>query len=511
MYVSGPGASSLLRKLEDDKTLIFTALWEGQTRPVEPDTLVRFMRAVAGTSVGIEGGSVSTGVVHGRRVALVDGHTRFDLVVPLHARVDDVLRAAAVTVDRSVRVVGIAGREIDRDTSMRALDDGAVLVLVDPAAAPSAAATDARRPSVGRRVPAAWAVLAAGGGILALLRLVGEEGLAVEIRTPVAVLALLGALAAAAVFSLSARPRSATLAPVVASVALAFGGGVAVVPDLPASSALVGVFTGLLGAAVVGAVIGVLGATTALRAQGRTAAIITVMLAAVWGLALLFHLDVSAPAAVTLGLVPVAQRVLQASLVDVPPGTFIDYARFQSTRWTVRQSLPDEVRTIEANDADALVERSTARLTIGVVLLMAAGAASAFAALPAFPGDDPVVLGGRIALAATVVLSLLLGSRKSTVPFLRWVERAAAVAVLAAVLFAVLPLVSSALLVVVAGACLVVGLGCALLVIPIGRGFRSLGWSRTGDVFEALATALSLPAGMLAAGAVEIARAMMAQ
>ncbi|WP_156458684.1 hypothetical protein [Microbacterium sp. Leaf179] len=455
---------------------------------------------------------MSAEVVHGRRVALVDGATRFDLVVPLHASVDDVLRAAAVTGD-GVRVVGIAGREIDRSTTMRSLDDGSVLVLVDPAASFAAATADAKRPVLARRAPAVWSVLAAGGGILALLRLLGGDALPASVRVPVAVVALIAALASATAFSLSARSTTSTLVPVVALISLAFGGGVAVVPDVPASSASsasVAVFTGLLGGAILAGVIGVLGAPETLRAQGRTAAIVVGVLAGVWGLSLLLHLDPTAPAAVTLGLVPVAQRVLQASLVDVAPGTFVDYARFQTTRWTVRQSLPDEVRTIEAADADALVERSTARLTIGVLLLILAGAASAFTALPSFPSDDPVILGGRIALATTVVLALLLGSRKSTVPFLRWVERAGAAVVLASVLVALLPAISSGLLVVIAGICLAVGLGCALLTVPIGRGFRSLGWSRTGDVFEALATALSLPAGMLAAGAIEIARAMMA-
>ncbi|KEP75472.1 hypothetical protein HR12_32545 [Microbacterium sp. SUBG005] len=138
-----------------------------------------------------------------------------------------------------------------------------------------------------------------------------------------------------------------------AVAALAFGGGVAIVPDLPASSAQVAVFTGLLAAAVLTGVAGVMGATQTLRAQSRTASVIAAVLGAVWAVSLLLHLDPSAPAAVTLGLVPVAQRILQSSLVDVEPGTFIDYGRFQSTRWTVRQNLPDEVRTIEADDADA--------------------------------------------------------------------------------------------------------------------------------------------------------------
>ncbi|MDU0325925.1 hypothetical protein RWH43_04060 [Microbacterium sp. KSW2-21] len=453
---------------------------------------------------------MSAEVMQGRRVALIDGAARFDLVVPLHARIDDVLQAAGSASDGSVRVVGVSGREIDRSTSMATLDDGVVLVLVDPRATVAQATGRSSRPVASSRTTAAWWVMAAAGGILALVRLIGADALPPDVRAVVAAAALLAALAAATVFALRASARTATLAPVVGLLALAFGGGVAVVPDQPASTELVAVFTGLLAGAVVTGVVGVLGATDTLRAQGRTATIVAAILAAVWGLSLLLHLDPSAPAAITLGLVPVAQRVLQASLVDVEPGTFIDYGRFQSTRWTVRQNLPDEVRTIEADDADALVERSTARLTIGVVMLVTAGAASAFTALPTFAVDNPVVMAGRIALASTVVLALLLGSRKSTVPFLRWVARVGAAVVVAAVLAALVPTISSGLLVVVAGLLLVGGLGAALLVVPVGRGLRSLGWSRTGDVFEALATAFSLPAGMLAAGAVEIARAMMA-
>lgn len=453
---------------------------------------------------------MSAEVTQGRRVALIDGESRLDLVVPLHARVDDVLRAAGAAMQPGARVVGIAGREVPRATAMSALEDGVVLVVVDPSIVPPGEEGRAAIARAATRVSAAWAVLAAGGGILALIRVLGGDALPGQVRGIVGVVALVAALLAANAVGLRARPRTATLAPVVGVVALAFGGGMAVVPDLPASTTLVAVFTGLLASAVVAGVLGVVGLTDALRAQSRTATIVAAVLAAIWGVALLLHLDPSAPAAVTLGLVPVAQRVLQSSLVDVAPGTFIDYDRFQSTRWTVRQALPDEVRTIEADDADALVARSTARLTVGTVLLVAAGSASAFAAIPTFAGDGPVVLGGRIALASTVVLSLLLSSRRSTVPFLRWVARAGAVAVVAAAVTALLPVFTPGLLVLVAGLLLLGGLGAALLVVPVGRGLRSLGWSRTGDVFEALATALSLPAGLLAAGAIEIARAMMA-
>jgi len=454
---------------------------------------------------------VTAEVAQSRRVALLDGGRRLDLVVPVRARVSDVLHAAGVPDGRRIRVVGVAGREIDASTLVNDLDDGTVLVLVDPAEAPPGADRRAHRRAGAVRVSAVWWAMAGGGGILALQRLLGEPGLPAAGRVAAGVVAVAASLAAGVVFALRTRSAAVgTLAPVMGAVALAFGGAVAAVPALPAGQALVAVFTGLLAAATVASVMGVLGAGATLRAQARTAALLLLVLAAVWGLALLLHLDVSAPAAVTVGLVPVAQRVLLSSLVDVAPGTFIDYGRFQTTRWTVRQNLPDEVRTIEAVDADALVERSTARLSVGVLLLVVAGSVSAFAAIPSFDPADPVVLGGRIALSVTVVLALLFGSRKSTVPFLRWVARAGAAAIVAAVLAALLPDSPPDLLVLIAGLCLAVGLGTGLLVVPVGRGLRSLGWSRTGDVLEAMSIALSLPAGLLAAGAVEVVRGMMA-
>jgi hypothetical protein len=62
---------------------------------------------------------------------------------------------------------------------------------------------------------------------------------------------------------------------------------------------------------------------------------------------------------------------------------------------------------------------------------------------------------------------------------------------------------------VLAGILLAVGAAAAFIVIPAARGAQSLFWSRFGDVFEWIAIALSLPAGLLAADAIDVLRGVM--
>ena len=49
----------------------------------------------------------------------------------------------------------------------------------------------------------------------------------------------------------------------------------------------------------------------------------------------------------------------------------------------------------------------------------------------------------------------------------------------------------------------------AAAIVPMGRGARSLVWSRVGDVFEWLAVVLALPAGLLAADTIGVLRGVM--
>jgi len=456
---------------------------------------------------------VTLETVQRRRVAIVDGTRRLDLVVPTHVTVAATLHAAqAYPQSGREVVVEAAGREISPESRIGDLRDGAILVLVD--LAPGARGRGRRRPArpAGAERPSAvWWVMGGAGVVLAATALLAPAAFDPLARLIVGAVLAVGATAAAVVLAARApRGRSSHVAAVLGILLLAFAAGTALIPAVPAAQGVLAVFTGVLFAAAVAGVMGVVSFSGTLRAEARTAMTVLLVLSAVWGGALLLHMDASAPAAVTLGLVPVALRVLLASVVDVAPGTFLDYERFQTTRWAVRQQLPDEVHSIDAADAGALVARSTARLTAGAMLFVLAGVASAPVAIPSFDGSDPLVLAGRIALAATVVLGLVLGARKTTVPALRWVSRLGAAAILAAVLVALIPLISGDVLVLVAGLCLAVGAASAFLVIPAGRGVHSLAWSRFADVIEWLAVALSLPAGLLAADVVDMLRGMMA-
>lgn len=448
-----------------------------------------------------------------RRVAIVDGERRFDLVIPVHASVADALDAAGVSPRTGHEVVmESAGKEISPDRRIGELPDGVILVYVDLADA-SGSAGRRRRLSARHedRPAAAWWVLGGVGVVLSGVTLFATAGLDAGVRTAVGAIAIAAAAIAAVVFAARTPGRRRShLGAVIGILLLAFAGGASLMPDVPAAESVLSVFAGMLCAAAFAGAIAVVGRSDTLRAESRTASTLLLVLAGIWGTALLLHLDASSPAAVTLGLLPIAQRMLLSSAVDVSPGVFLDYERFQSTRWTVRQKLPDEVLSIGADDAQALVARSTARLTVGALVLVIAGVTCAPVAIPTFDVADPLVLAGRIALTVTVVLALVLGARKTSVPAVRWVSRLGAAAVLTAALVAFILAVGGGALALLAAACLVIGTASAFLVIPAGRGVRSLGWSRLADAFEALAISLSLPAALLAAGVVDVVRGMMA-
>ncbi|MFG6402274.1 hypothetical protein [Microbacterium sp. P04] len=445
-----------------------------------------------------------------RRVVIVDGSRRHDVVVPAVTVVVDALSAVGLRLQPGRDVLlETDGREIDPASRVDTLRDGAVLAVVDlTRTAPK------RRRAVMRRekLPSgAWWFLGGAGALLAVLALAAPGALDPASRQTAGIVTAAAAVAAGTVFAARAdQGRQQPSAAVISILILAFSAGTACVPALPAGGITLSVFVGLLLAAAVAGVMGVVSRAPSVSAEVRAVMIVLLVLAAVWGGALALHLDAVSAAAVTVGLAPVAHRVLVSSLVDVAPGTFIDYARFQTTRWSVRQTLPEEVLTIDADDADALVARSTARLTAGTFALVVAAAAAAPVALPSFASDDPLVMSGRIALAVTVVLAFMLGARKSTVPATRWMLRIGAAAIVVAVLRAIVPTVDAGMLSLLAGGCLVVGAATALLVIPAGRGVSSLRWSRAGDAFEWIAIALSLPAGLLAADAVDAVRGMMA-
>ncbi|MEV7694364.1 hypothetical protein AB0N73_13660 [Microbacterium sp. NPDC089189] len=454
---------------------------------------------------------MTTDTIDRRRLAILDGDARHDLVVPIDATLADALTVLGIRqeVGRDV-LLEVDGREVSPLVRVDELADGTVLALVDLSQRLTPQGRRGRRREGRGEAPGAWWMLGGVGLLLAVLSLFVPEAFDPSTRIAVAVIVGLGAVAAGLLVAARATPaRPGADAELVAVLLLAFAAGTAVIPVLPAATTVLQVFVGLLAASVIAALLALVGRPAGIHARLSAATTLLLVLAGVWALALVLGLPPTAPAAVTLGLAPVALRVLLATLVDVPPGMFIDYAQYQTTRWSVRQQLPEEINSIAATDARNLVARSTGRLVAGTFILTVAVVLCAPLAIPDFGASDPLVFSARIALAATVVLALLLGARKFSTPLLRWLPRIAAAAIVVVTVLAATRDAGAVELTVIAGICLAVGALAALVIIPASRGANSLRWSRLGDVFEWIAIALSLPAGLLAADTVDILRGMM--
>ena len=221
-------------------------------------------------------------------------------------------------------------------------------------------------------------------------------------------------------------------------------------------------------------------------------------------------MGIAAAAAISAGAVPLALRAIPASLVNIEDGYSINYEMFMSNRWTVRGAIPESPSRISSAAVGEVVEDSSARLLAGTVLLSAIGPIMIPIALTGDFRANPLVLGGSIGLLSTLVIALVLISRHTASPPLRWVPRAAAILVVVEAAIGAIVLFGPLALTVGALGFLVLGLFVAALLVPIGRGARSLVWSRMADVFEALVVALSLPAALLAADVLGVVRGMMA-
>lgn len=449
-----------------------------------------------------------TDVAERRRLAILDGTARHDLVLPLDATIGEALAHLGLRPQAGREaLLEPNGREVSALSRAEDLPDGAVLSYVDLTRPSSSRRRRRRAAGVIDGVGSPWWLVFTVGGLVAAVSLATPAVLPATPRLWLAAVLVCASLVAGGFIAL--RGDRAVAVAVAAVLTLAFAAGVVAVPALPAASEVLAVFAGLLAAAVVAGVLSVVSRAPALQAALAASAALFLILSAVWGLALPLGLAVASPAAVTLGLAPVALRAVLASLVEVPPGLFIDYGRYQTTRWSVRQQLPEEIHSIGAADARRIVERSTGRMLAATLLLSAAAAAAAPFALPGFDGSDPLVVAGRIALAATTVLALLLGARRFSAPLLRWMPRAAAGVIVVVVAASLIPHADPLTLTVSAGVLLVAGALTAFAIVPAGRGSRSLAWSRTADAFEWLSVALSLPAALLAADAVDILRGLM--
>jgi hypothetical protein len=290
--------------------------------------------------------------------------------------------------------------------------------------------------------------------------------------------------------------------------ALAAAAGLMIAPSVAWGSVHVAVICAAAAVAVLSGVLVLISVGRVVAAAYAAVAALSAGVAALWALALLLNLPASAACAVALGLAPVVLRVLPSTSLSAAPGMFIDFVRFQTLRWSVREREPEPAHSVRAARAGTMVAQSAARWRVGATATCLTAAVSAPFALVPLAGDA-VAFAGQIAVAACSALALTLLSRRALDPLTRWMPRAAAVVVIVALVTAALGQVGTDLIVAGSVVLLAGGVVIAAVTVAVGRGARSLRWSRVGDVLESLTVAFALPAGLLAAGVLDVLRGMM--
>ena len=451
-----------------------------------------------------------------RRIAILSNDTRFDVAVPLDDTLGDVLRDLGFGLESGRHVVlGRGGVEAKLTTPALDLLDGGLYSIVDLRAPATRVVTSTVGPAVRFERGSIWWMLGVLSIIAVALDLLGGSATVFAQAEPRILVALALGVAAiiSAVMWAARHPRDdmtdalAMLAP----LALAFASGFVAIPLTLASGVQFAVVTGLLGSGVLGALLTVTVGGLRLRSAIGTTTILVLGLAAIWGITLLFGWSAATAAAISAGAVPLALRALPSTLVNVPEGYHIDYARFMSNRWSVRGSIPPSpTGPVRMDAVRGVVQDSTARLLAGTVVLSMVPVIMVPIALADSWRSSVLTLCGTLGLLGTLVIALLLLPRHSATPVLRWVPRAAAIAIALEATSAATEAFGGLVLLAIATGLLLVGIIAAGVLVPIGRGASSLGWSRLADILEWVAIALSLPAGLLAVDILDLMRGMMA-
>ena len=460
---------------------------------------------------------MSTATPERRRIAIITGDRRIDLAVPYDDTLGEVLQGLGFPTEAGrYAVLERSGSEAKLSSIGAELPDGALYAIVDLQLR-SPASTNLAQSQVSRQERGAlWWMLGAVAVVAVALALVEAGTATVQQRLAGSVVlgsVVLGlaALVSAVVWAVR-RPRdnAADSLAMLAPLALAFAAGFVAIPLHRAAGVQLGVVAGLLAAAVLAALLTAIVSGVQLRSAAGTATVLILLVAALWGMTLMFGWNISAAAAISAGIAPLGLRALPSTLVNVPEGYHIDYRHFMSARWTVRGTIPESPGAVTMDAVRGVVQDSSARLVTGTAILSAIPVLMVPIALMGPWQSNPVTLGGRLGLLATLIVALLLLPRHNVTSTLRWVPRAAAALIALEAIIAASSVVGALPLLVGSAGFLAIGILAAVVLVPIGRGARSLVWSRFADVFETLAVALSLPAALLAGDVLTLLRGMMA-
>ncbi|WP_010205905.1 hypothetical protein [Salinibacterium sp. PAMC 21357] len=452
-----------------------------------------------------------------RKFVVLTGDRRIDAALPFDDTLGEAMRGLNIVLEPARHVVvERGGIEVQLSTLGEDLSDGGVYSVIDLFHVGAAESlVRAERGNTRDDKGAVWwmlgAVAAAFSGIV-LLDNGGASEFAGVAQRVIAATVLGGGAAASAVVWAMRRPRDASVEAVrmIAPLVMAFAAGVAIFPTHVESGKHLGVVIGLICAGVLATLLTAAVSEPRLRSAASTAALVLLVLSAIWGATLMLGWDATAAAAISAGIVAPGLRILPTTLLNVEAGYHIEYKHFMSSRWTVRGAIPESPGQIAVADIREIVDASWTRLLVGAVLLSGTAAVFAPLALSRLAIDDPFVFGGSVGLASALIIALVLTPRHYTNPVLRWTPRAAAAVLIVAVTVAFSTTLDGPALVIVAGALLAVGVAAAIIVIPIGRGAQSLVWSRLADVIEWIAVAAAFPAALLAADILTALRGMMA-
>lgn len=453
-----------------------------------------------------------TSTAQWRRVVVVDGGLRHDVSLSTAAPVAQSLHSQGIDMySRAVLVVGSDGAQVDV-SALPALADGALLTVIDITAAPPKAAGEIV--AVPRTLDYSGALFTAIAIVAVLAVVVSASAplpvpgdwAAVALRCSAAV--VLGALAVVAALATTAHRTVLRASALCAPGAIAFAAGFLAVPPELAASAHLALFTALLAAAVAQSLVYLRHAATPVSGAAGLVTIVLTTMAAVWGVTLALGLSAVVAAALVAGAAPVALRVLPALCLDIPDGQLLEYGTFMSGRWTVRGSIPEESVPVTTREMKGTITRAQLQLRTGTVV---------FSVLPALMlpavlvtrSADTVVTVATLVLVAALVTALALAPRQANGPLLRWLPRIGAALVAAEfVLLAPVALLGSfaTLTPIVVTVLIALALVVAAVTVPLARGFRSLGWSRSADIAESLALVLAFPAAFAAAGLIDILR-----
>jgi hypothetical protein len=416
------------------------------------------------------------------------------------------------------------GYEVAPATVAGDLVEGGLYTVVDLSARAAGPAPERRRHDRADRADhgSRWLLLTVAALLLLAIVAAGAS-IAPWGRLAAALVTAVGAVVTAVVWTRDDASEARLPRGALAPGALSFAAGALLIPGRLEAAGQLAVATGLLAAAVTTTLIALLTRTRAVRAAAGTVAILLVVFGAVWGIALLAHVGVAGSAAVSLGLVPLLLRALPSALVNLPEGAFIDYEHFMSSRWTVRGAIPEAVTEVRMQSVRSVVDDSAARLAAGTVLLSLAAALFAPFLMLGSWGEDPFVVAGGCVLLVCTVLALLLVPRHTGSRLLRWTPRAAAVLVLltAEAGFVVGAASGSGVvdwarglgaggMPLLAAGLLVAAMVAVSVTRPVSHGASSLVASRIGDLVEAVAVSLALPAALLHADVLTLLRGMMA-